>query len=123
MNRKHFFESLLTGNKITSSKSMQDEGDVLTQKTVNRRTNTGISEYTGTFGDAELMHLLRRSLFGVSMGDIKKFKGKTLTQVVDTLLTPAVTQPNPPGGWLLFKMLICCRRWLCFGTIILPFSF
>jgi len=99
MNRKHFFESLLTGNNITSSKSMQDEGDVLTQKTVNRRTNTGIAEYTGTFGDAELMHLLRRSLFGVSMGDIKKFKGKTLTQVVDTLLTPAVTQPNPPVNY------------------------
>ena len=79
MNRKHFFESLLMGNNITSSKSMQDEGDVLTQKTVNRRTNTGIAEYKGTFGDAELIHLLRRSLFGVSMADIKKFKGKTLT--------------------------------------------
>jgi len=96
MNRKHFFESLLMGNKSTTAHGeLEEEGGVLTQKTVNRRTNTGIAEYKGTFGDAELMHLLRRSLFGVSMGDIKKYRGKTLTQVMDSLLAPSVTQPSP----------------------------
>ncbi|MFM1792264.1 MAG: hypothetical protein RLZZ252_618 [Bacteroidota bacterium] len=100
MNRKHFFESLLLGNKNTISNTLEENGtDVFARKSVNRRTNTGIAEYKGTFGDAELMHLLRRSLFGVTMGDIKKFKGKTLTQVVDSLLSPAVTQPNPPVNY------------------------
>lgn len=41
-----------------------------------RRTNTGTAAYKGTFGKEELMHLLRRSLFGVKISDYNLYKGK-----------------------------------------------
>lgn len=52
--------------------------------------------YTGVFGKSELLHLLRRTLFGVSPDDLKAFEGKTLTQVVDQLLTISTFAPAPP---------------------------
>ena len=46
-----------------------------------------LAPYTGPFGKPELLHLLRRSLFGVTPGDLAHFDGMTLDQVVDALLT------------------------------------
>ena len=56
----------------------------------------GIAPYTGTFGKDELIHLLKRTLFGVKKDDIDAFTGKTLSQVVNTLLTSPTTEPTPP---------------------------
>ena len=60
-----------------------------------------LQPYTGTFGKEELLHLLRRSLFGVTVADINLYTGMTLTQVVDELLT-FTTDPAPPikNYWL-----------------------
>jgi len=60
------------------------------------RTHTGTSKYTGTFGEKQLRHLLRRTLFGVSRDDLAHFKGKTLSTVVDALLNVSTTPPSPP---------------------------
>ena len=46
-----------------------------------------LQPYTGTFGPAELRHLLRRTLFGATTADMAHFAGMTLAQVVDELLT------------------------------------
>ena len=54
-----------------------------------------ISPYTGSFGKAELTHLLKRCLFGVRLADSAAFAGKSLSQTVDLLLTPDVA-PSPP---------------------------
>ncbi len=54
-----------------------------------------LTPYTGPFGKPELMHLLRRSLFGVTPDDVAHFNGMTLGQVVDELLT-FTTDPAPP---------------------------
>jgi uncharacterized protein (DUF1800 family) len=59
------------------------------------RTLSGTSTYAGTFGTTQLVHLLKRTLFGVKQADIQAFTGKTLNAVVDTLLT-AGAAPNPP---------------------------
>lgn len=56
----------------------------------------GITPYTGSFGRDELIHLLKRTLFGVKKDDIDAFSGITLAQVVSTLLTPPTTEPTPP---------------------------
>ncbi len=45
-----------------------------------------LAPYTGPFGKPELMHLLRRSLFGVTPADLAHFEGMTLDQVIDELL-------------------------------------
>lgn len=62
----------------------------------NARTLAGLSPYTGTFGEAELIHLLSRAMFGVSKEDIKSFEGKSLEQVVDLLLDLPDSPPSPP---------------------------
>lgn len=56
----------------------------------------GIQPYAGTFGKAEIQHLLRRTLFGATKDDINHFLGKTLSEIVDELLTVSSTPPDPP---------------------------
>lgn len=55
-----------------------------------------ITPYTGTFGTNELKHLLRRTLFGVTKSDLAAFSGQSLSQVVNSLLSPATVVPSPP---------------------------
>lgn len=59
------------------------------------RTSSGLNPYSGTFGTEELVHLLKRTLFGVKKSDLEAFKNQTLSQVVDALLT-AAPAPAPP---------------------------
>lgn len=56
----------------------------------------GIQPYSGTFGKAEIQHLIRRTLFGATKDDINHFLGKTLSEIVDELLTVSTTPPDPP---------------------------
>ena len=51
--------------------------------------------YAGPFGEKELKHLLRRTLFGVSHSDLNHFSGKSLEETVDELLTFG-GMPDPP---------------------------
>lgn len=62
-----------------------------------------IPKYTGTFGQPELLHLLRRCLFGVSNDDLKALKGKSLDAVVDQLLT-FTTDVAPPVKYYSIKV-------------------
>ncbi len=102
MDRKQFFQSLR--NPSSSDQFAVNEVDETLQKDeeingnigLQRRTNTGISAYKGSFGKSELMHLLRRTLFGVKVSDYNLYKGKTLEQVVDALLNVPSAMPNPP---------------------------
>jgi uncharacterized protein (DUF1800 family) len=59
------------------------------------RTTSGLTIYTGTFGKAQLVQLLKRTLFGVKQSDIQFFNGQPLSVVVDALLTNG-TIPAPP---------------------------
>jgi uncharacterized protein (DUF1800 family) len=55
-----------------------------------------IKPYSGSFGKPELIHLLRRTLFGVSKSDLNYFKGRSLNQVVDQLIPATPNLPAPP---------------------------
>jgi hypothetical protein len=57
---------------------------------------TGLQPFTGSFGNSELRHLLRRTLFGVTKADMTYFSGKSMVQVVDELLNPTAPLPAPP---------------------------
>jgi len=61
-----------------------------------QKTSTGINAYQGVWGDVQIMHLLRRTLFGVSKSDLDFFKSKNLVQTVDYLLTLPASAPEPP---------------------------
>ncbi len=56
----------------------------------------GLQEYTGTWDTPQVVHLLKRTLFGAKAQDIQYFKSKTLQQSVDELLLPAAAPTTVP---------------------------
>lgn len=60
------------------------------------RTLSGINPYTGTWSENEVIHLLKRTMFGAAKADIDYFKTKTLSQAVDELLAPTAPAPAIP---------------------------
>ena len=61
-----------------------------------QKTSSGLTPYAGAWTDVQMMHLLRRTLFGVSKSDYDFFKSKTMIQSVDYLLTVPTVAPSPP---------------------------
>lgn len=60
------------------------------------RTLSGINTYTGPWTEQEVIHLLKRTMFGAKMADVSYFKNLTMSQAVDELLNPVAAQPSPP---------------------------
>ncbi len=60
------------------------------------RTLAGIDAYTGTWGYKEVIHLLRRTMFGAVKTDIDYFLNKNMLDSVDELLDPSSFTPAPP---------------------------
>ncbi len=55
-----------------------------------------ITPYSGTWGQTQRLHLLRRTLFGASKSDIAAFANSSMTDMVTALLTVPATAPTPP---------------------------
>lgn len=62
------------------------------------RTFSGLNPYTGPWTTNEVIHLLKRTMFGATKADIDLFSTMTCSQAVDYLLNISVaqTQPAPP---------------------------
>jgi uncharacterized protein (DUF1800 family) len=56
----------------------------------------GLDEYSGEWTTTEVVHLLKRTLFGVSVGDLNYFLTRTMSQAVDELLTPTAAPATVP---------------------------
>lgn len=62
---------------------------------------SGLAPYTGTFGRPQLIHLLKRTMFGAKLSDIAFFENQSLDAVLTALLTPdpaPTTQPLKDYG-------------------------
>lgn len=84
---------------MDSSSSLHDaKVETIPPVTTNQtyRTQSGLNPYAGPWSDKELVHLLRRTLFGVKKSDLDYFRGRTMNQVVDELLMPTAPAPAPP---------------------------
>ncbi len=57
---------------------------------------TGLAPYNGPWTESEVIHLLKRALFGAKRSDIAYFKTLTCAQAVDQLLTIPSDPPLPP---------------------------
>jgi uncharacterized protein (DUF1800 family) len=55
-----------------------------------------LTPYTGAWGRAQAMHLLRRGTFGARRADISYFAGLSMTQAVAELLAVPAAAPAPP---------------------------
>jgi len=56
----------------------------------------GLLEYTGIWETAQVVHLLKRTLFGAKPQDIAYFKTRTMQEAVDELLQPTAAPSNYP---------------------------
>lgn len=63
---------------------------------ITREQVAGLAEFNGNFTIVELSQLLKRTLFGAAKKDLNYFKGKSMQQVVDELLTVPASLPSPP---------------------------
>jgi uncharacterized protein (DUF1800 family) len=60
---------------------------------------TGLTPYTGTWGETEALFLLRRTGFGVKKAYVDSLLPMTVSAAVDYLLTIDNTPPAPPVNW------------------------
>ncbi|HEU5167150.1 MAG TPA: DUF1800 domain-containing protein [Chitinophagaceae bacterium] len=60
------------------------------------RTFSGLTPYNGPWTSNEVIHLLKRTMFGSTPDDINYFLGLGMNQSIDTLLTVSATPPAPP---------------------------
>jgi hypothetical protein len=61
-----------------------------------RHITSGINPYAGPWTENEIIHLLKRTMFGAKKADVDYFKTLTVSQAVDELLNPTAPQPSPP---------------------------
>jgi uncharacterized protein (DUF1800 family) len=57
---------------------------------------SGLTPYSGAWSDAQVLHLLRRTMFGATVADVSYFKTRTMQQAVNELLTVDNTPPVGP---------------------------
>ncbi|HHM21956.1 MAG TPA: DUF1800 domain-containing protein [Bacteroidetes bacterium] len=58
--------------------------------------NGGLDPYTGPWDHEQVVHLLRRTMFGVKKEDVNLFLGMSMEQAVDYLLDVDTSPPDPP---------------------------
>jgi uncharacterized protein (DUF1800 family) len=61
-----------------------------------RQIYAGLTPYTGAWTEREVIHLLKRTMFGAKRADIDYFKNLSLSQAVDELLSVPASLPAPP---------------------------
>ena len=84
----------------------------------------GLQEYTGTWDTPQIVHLLKRTLFGAKPQDIQYFKTKTLQQSVDEILTAAAAPSSVPlnnysvGGYTDPSGVALWQTWINTGIAV-----
>lgn len=58
--------------------------------------NGGLAAYSGPWTENQVIHLLKRTMFGCARADINYFKTLTCSQAVDEILNPVAPLPDPP---------------------------
>ena len=73
---------------LLTKKIVVDQNLALSAKGSYAPLTEGLQEYSGPWDTAQVVHLLKRTLFGAKTQDIQYFKTRTLQQSVDELLQP-----------------------------------
>ena len=62
----------------------------------NNNTDPSLAVYSGNWGNDQIVHLLKRTMFGAKKTDLDHFANKKLVQAVDELLQPIKFNEPPP---------------------------
>ncbi len=83
-----------------------------------------LQQYNGTWDTAQVVHLLKRTLFGAKPLDIAYFKNKTMQEAVDELLLPTAAPSNFPlnnygvGGYVDPTGVALWQTWINTGIAL-----
>lgn len=83
MNRQEFLTS------FQKKKYSQDFSNI-------ERTQSGLAPYTGPWGTTQIIHLLKRCMFGAKKADVDYCKTKTMDAAVNELINTVIPAPAPP---------------------------
>ncbi len=89
MDRRDFFTAPF------KEKNLAEKEIVVSHKKSLRDVTSTLDPYTGPWGKNEVIHLLKRTMFGAKVDDINYFLSKDLNATVAELLTPAAATINP----------------------------
>jgi uncharacterized protein (DUF1800 family) len=81
---------------LTARKSKKTVEVQKVQTVIPARVLSGINPYTGVWGKNEIIHLLKRTMFGAKKADVDYFATRSINQTVDELLNPTAANPLPP---------------------------
>ena len=79
-----------------TAKRRKKENIISHQPVASRHITSGVNPYAGAWTENEIIHLLKRTMFGAKKADVDYFKTRTVSQAVDELLNPTAPQPPPP---------------------------
>lgn len=93
------FLSVLSGKSVLADSTTDNASQQKKPAGGTPLSNKGIEYYRGTWGKPQILHLLRRSLFGVSHDDYRHFENLTLSQCLDILLKQSPEAPPPVNAY------------------------
>jgi uncharacterized protein (DUF1800 family) len=99
-NRREFLEALAQQEAEAHNPNAEDR---VFQKYANKqlptvfaKSSAGLNQYSGQWSEKQIIHLLRRSMFGVKPSDVQALSGMSMSQAVDYLLNNIPATPPPP---------------------------
>ena len=99
MERKEFLSTLVNSASRTKIERAKRGGHkastVLKPESVPPFTS-GLDPYTGPWTETEVIHLLKRTMFGAAIGDVNYFKTLTVSEAVDELVNTVNPNPGEP---------------------------
>lgn len=60
------------------------------------RCNSGLDPYSGPWGKPQIIHLLKRTMFGAKKSDVDHFLSMSLSETISELLGAPAVAPDPP---------------------------
>lgn len=83
-------------NETLLTKPVQAKKKLSAPKSLTAPYTEGLQEYTGIWDTPQVVHLLKRMLFGAKQADINYFKSRTMQESVDELLLPTAVPSTYP---------------------------
>lgn len=80
---------------VLGSGVVQDQHSTQSPSSRTKEVTSGLEPYSGEWTENQVIHLLRRTLFGVKMEELHAFSALSLKQAVDLLVTVSPV-PGPP---------------------------
>jgi hypothetical protein len=79
-------------------------------------TQSGLNPYTGVWGDLQVRHLLKRTMFGAKKEDVDYFTSKTMLEAVNELVNTVNSIPPPPVNNYVDPDILPGETWVNAGV-------